>query len=140
MGRGGSRRTTWLTPEEAGLLGLRPAAEAPRSVPVRVALELLQAGHHYLDIRTPEDFERGHAAGAINIPYVFNFGQGLIRNLHFLEQVAAVFGKDTEIILGCQDGKLSRMAANDLASAGFTGITGIAGGFMSWMNNALPCE
>ncbi|XP_049387959.1 rhodanese-like domain-containing protein 15, chloroplastic isoform X2 [Solanum stenotomum] len=50
----------------------------PTSVPVRVALELLQAGHRYLDVRTAEEFSDGHAAGAINIPYMLRIGSGLI--------------------------------------------------------------
>ncbi|KAG6494225.1 hypothetical protein ZIOFF_049244 [Zingiber officinale] len=36
------------------------------SVPVRVARELLQAGHHYLDIRTVDEFNAGHPTGAVN--------------------------------------------------------------------------
>uniref|UniRef100_A0A803R7G9 Rhodanese domain-containing protein n=1 Tax=Cannabis sativa TaxID=3483 RepID=A0A803R7G9_CANSA len=48
----------------------------PISVPVRVAHELLQAGHRYLDVRTPEEFSAGHAPGAVNIPYMYRVGSG----------------------------------------------------------------
>lgn len=52
------------------------AAPPPTSVPVRVAHELLQAGHRYLDVRTAEEFSAGHAAGAVNVPYMFRVGSG----------------------------------------------------------------
>ncbi|XP_027074169.1 thiosulfate sulfurtransferase 16, chloroplastic [Coffea arabica] len=116
------------------------AAPPPTSVPVRVAHELLQAGHRYLDVRTAEEFSAGHAAGAVNVPYMFRVGSGMIKNLNFVEEVLAIFGKDDEIIVGCQLGKRSLMAATDLISAGFTGITDIAGGYAAWVQNELPTE
>nr|CAB3469055.1 unnamed protein product [Digitaria exilis] len=93
-----------------------PAASVPRSVPVRLAYELQQAGHRYLDVRT----------------------EGMTKNTHFVEQVSRIFGKDDEIIVGCQSGKRSLMAATELCSAGFTAVTDIAGGFSSWRENGLP--
>ncbi|KAF6135624.1 hypothetical protein GIB67_028195 [Kingdonia uniflora] len=89
----------------------------PKSVPVRVANELLQAGHHYLDVRSPEEFSGGYPLGAVNVPYMFKAGTGMTRNPNFLEEVSEHFGKDTEIIVGCQSGKRSLMAATDLSSA-----------------------
>ncbi|KAK2981265.1 hypothetical protein RJ640_028630 [Escallonia rubra] len=112
----------------------------PASVPVRVAHELLQAGHRYLDVRTPEEFTAGHAVGAINIPYMFRVGSGMKKNPNFLEEVSSHLGKDDEVIVGCQAGKRSLMAATDLLSAGFTGITDIAGGYAAWTQNGLPTE
>ncbi|KAM3252199.1 thiosulfate sulfurtransferase 16, chloroplastic [Capsicum annuum] len=112
----------------------------PTSVPVRVALELLQAGHRYLDVRTVEEFSDGHAPGAINIPYMFRIGSGMIKNPNFFAEVLEHFGKDDEIIVGCQLGKRSFMAATDLLAAGFTGVTDIAGGYAAWTESGLPTE
>ncbi|KAG5623254.1 hypothetical protein H5410_008472 [Solanum commersonii] len=178
----------------------------PTSVPVRVALELLQAGHRYLDVRTAEEFSDGHASGAINIPYMLRIGSGeesvkvacclgscaspmrcatarawrtppiqvqfivllgfalsllqsllyidnfignshlcifdtgMIKNSNFLEEVLEHFGKDDEIIVGCQLGKRSFMAATELLAAGFTGVTDIAGGYAAWTESGLPIE
>ncbi|XP_010316446.1 thiosulfate sulfurtransferase 16, chloroplastic isoform X1 [Solanum lycopersicum] len=112
----------------------------PTSVPVRVALELLQAGHRYLDVRTTEEYNDGHAAGAINIPYMLRIGSGMIKNPNFLEEVLEQFGKDDEIIVGCQLGKRSFMAATELLAAGFTGVTDIAGGYAAWTESGLPIE
>lgn len=113
-------------------------SSVPRSVPVRVAYELQQAGHRYLDVRTEGEFSAGHPEGAVNVPYMNKTGSGMTKNTHFLEQVSRVFGKDDEIIVGCQSGKRSLMAATELCSAGFTAVTDIAGGFATWRENELP--
>ncbi|KAH6799306.1 Rhodanese/Cell cycle control phosphatase superfamily protein [Perilla frutescens var. frutescens] len=110
----------------------------PTSVPVRVANELLQAGHRYLDVRTPDEFSAGHVVGAVNVPFMLRLGPGMSRNPKFLEQVLAHFSKDDEIIVGCQLGKRSLMAASVLVSDGFTGITDMAGGYAAWVQNGLP--
>ncbi|KAL7090541.1 hypothetical protein ACP275_12G047400 [Erythranthe tilingii] len=109
----------------------------PTSVPVRVANELLQAGHHYLDVRTPDEFSDGHVVGAVNVPFMLRLGPGMARNPKFLEQVLAIFRQDDEII-GCQLGKRSFTAASELVSSGFTGITDMAGGYAAWVQNGLP--
>lgn len=125
----------------AGAAALR-ADEAevavPPSVPVRVAHELQLAGHRYLDVRTEGEFAGGHPAGAVNVPYMYSTGSGMAKNSHFIDQVLAIFGKDDEIIIGCQSGKRSLMAAAELCSAGFTAVTDIAGGFSTWRENGLP--
>ncbi|KAJ7944101.1 Rhodanese-like domain containing protein [Quillaja saponaria] len=112
----------------------------PTSVPIRVAHELLQAGHRYLDVRTPEEFNAGHVPGSINIPYMYRVGSGMTKNLKFIAEVLSHFGKDDEIIVGCQSGKRSLMAATDLSAAGFNGITDIAGGYAAWTQNGLPTQ
>ncbi|KAJ0966912.1 hypothetical protein J5N97_023829 [Dioscorea zingiberensis] len=116
------------------------AITVPRSVPVRVAHELLQAGHRYLDVRTVDEFNAGHAVGATNIPYMFKAGSGMAKNPKFLEEVSSMFGKDDGILIGCQSGRRSFMAATDLSSAGFTSIVDIAGGYLAWVETGLPSE
>ncbi|KAL5706366.1 Thiosulfate sulfurtransferase 16 [Ranunculus cassubicifolius] len=114
--------------------------DVPKSVPVRVAHELLQAGHRYLDVRTPEEFSGGHAVGAVNVPYMFKAGNGMTKNPNFLDGVAKHFGKDAEIVVGCLSGKRSLMAATDLSLAGYSGVTDMAGGYSAWSQNGLPTE
>ncbi|CAJ1930573.1 unnamed protein product [Sphenostylis stenocarpa] len=74
-------------------------AVVPTSVPVRVAYELLLAGHRYLDVRTPEEFDEGHPPGAINIPYMLRHGSGMTQNSNFIREVSSHFRKDDEIIV-----------------------------------------
>ncbi|KAL2531232.1 Rhodanese-like domain-containing protein 15 [Abeliophyllum distichum] len=116
------------------------SASVPTSVPVRVAYELYLAGHRYLDVRTQEEFSAGRVPGAVNIPYMNRVVSGMAQNPDFLEEVLLHFRKDDEIIVGCQVGKRSLMAASELLSAGFTCITDIAGGYAAWTQNGLPTE
>ncbi|KAK6237263.1 hypothetical protein QUC31_002732 [Theobroma cacao] len=102
---------------KAALRGNVQATGVPTSVPVRVAHELHQAGHRYLDVRTPEEFSAGHAPGAINIPYMCKVGSGMTKNPNFLAEVSSHFGTYDEIIVGCQVGKRSLMAATELLAA-----------------------
>ncbi|KAK8517679.1 hypothetical protein V6N13_127837 [Hibiscus sabdariffa] len=125
---------------KAAVRGNVQVAGVPTSVPVRVAHELHQAGHRYLDVRTPEEFSAGHVPGAINIPYMYRLGSGMAKNHSFLAEVSAHIGKYDEIIVGCQLGKRSQMAATDLLAAGFTAVTDIAGGYAAWTRNGLPTE
>ncbi|KAF2619452.1 hypothetical protein F2Q68_00040067 [Brassica cretica] len=41
---------------------------------------------------------------------------------------------------GCESGERSLMASTELLSAGFTGVTDIAGGYVAWIENELPVE
>ncbi|KAF7809609.1 thiosulfate sulfurtransferase 16, chloroplastic-like [Senna tora] len=112
----------------------------PTSVPVRVAYELFLAGQRYLDVRLPEEFVGGHVPGAINIPYMYKNITGMCRNPDFVAQVLKHFKKDAEIIVGCQNGEKSIVAASDLEVNGFTGITDVAGGYKAWSESGLPTE
>ncbi|KMZ76153.1 Rhodanese-like domain-containing protein [Zostera marina] len=112
----------------------------PNSVHVRVAHDLLLAGHRYLDVRTPEEFNRGHPIGAVNIPYMYKTSAGMTKNPDFVKDVKSIFGEDTELIVGCQMGKRSQMAATHLSSSGFTAITDNTGGYSAWMENGFPTQ
>ncbi|CAE6157209.1 unnamed protein product [Arabidopsis arenosa] len=116
------------------------AVKIPTSVPVRVARELAQAGYRYLDVRTPDEFSIGHPTRAINVPYMYRVGSGMVKNPSFLRQVSSHFRKHDEIIIGCESGQMSFMASTDLLTAGFTAVTDIAGGYVAWTENELPVE
>ncbi|XP_022769286.1 thiosulfate sulfurtransferase 16, chloroplastic-like isoform X2 [Durio zibethinus] len=112
-----------------------------RSVSVRMAHELLQAGHRYLDVRTSEEFNAGHPPAAVNIPYynvIKNGGKEMLKNPKFLEEVSSEFGKEEKFIVGCRSGGRSQMAATDLQAAGFTNVIDVTGGYMAWKENGLP--
>ncbi|KAF8672852.1 hypothetical protein HU200_049189 [Digitaria exilis] len=61
-----------------GALQAGAEAAVPRSVPVHIAYELQQAGHHYLDVRTETEFRAGHPERALNIPYLFRTDSGIM--------------------------------------------------------------
>ncbi|XP_010531128.1 PREDICTED: rhodanese-like domain-containing protein 15, chloroplastic [Tarenaya hassleriana] len=135
----GSNLRTRATRRRNSLLVEEPS-RILTSVPVRVAHELAQAGHRYLDVRTPDEFSAGHPSGSINVPYFYRVGSGLTKNPGFLRQVSSHFRKHDEIIIGSESGERSLMASADLLSSGFTSITDIAGGYTAWSQNGLPVE
>ena len=72
-----------------------------------------------IDLRNPESFQRGHIPGAINIPY---------HELH--TKPLSTFNKNT-IILYCDRGSQSLLAARDLQKRGITAFS-IYGGFFAY--------
>lgn len=96
-----------MSPQEA-----RPAVEA--------------AYAQFIDVRTPEEFNSGHAARARNIPL-----DTLPQNLDKLE-------KNEPVYLICQTGKRSMKAAQMLNEAGFPKTVSIAGGTTAWQEAGLP--
>lgn len=72
-----------------------------------------------VDLRTPEAFQRGHIPGAINIPY---------SQLHTTS--LSTFGKEI-VILYCDRGSQSLLAARDLQKRGITAFS-IYGGFFAY--------
>ncbi|CAN0847805.1 Thiosulfate sulfurtransferase 16, chloroplastic [Linum grandiflorum] len=118
---------------------LSPAFDQqPSSVAVPAAYQLLGKGHMYLDVRTCEEFNAGHPTGAVNIPYLLNKGADMSKNPKFLDEVSSKFNKQEEILVGCQSGRRSLMAAADMQTAGFTSVVDVAGGYNSWVQNGLP--
>ncbi|KXJ97998.1 MAG: beta-lactamase domain-containing protein [Acidobacteria bacterium OLB17] len=96
-----------ITPEQA-----RPAVEAAYS--------------QFIDVRTPEEYEAGHAYRARNIQL-----DALMANLDMLE-------KNEPVYLICQTGRRSLEAARMLNEAGFPQTISIAGGTAAWQAAGLP--
>jgi len=97
------------------------------------AHERLQAAADaiYLDVRTEAEFERGHPAGAVNVPVVFLDPAGAPPrpNDQFVSEVARLAGSDRELIVGCQAGGRSMRACEILAQAGYVNLANVVGGF-----------
>jgi rhodanese-related sulfurtransferase len=67
-----------------------------------------------IDVREPEEYQRGHVDGALNIP-----PSEIIDGAHQLD----AFAKDTPFILYCLSGARSNSAIHLLKSYGFTHLT-----------------
>lgn len=81
-----------------------------------------------LDIRTPEEFADGFIAGAVNIDfYEPNFAQQI-----------DLLPKDTPYVVYCRSGNRSSLAMGTFADLGFTDVTEIDGGIVSWVGSGLP--
>ncbi|XP_055806897.1 thiosulfate sulfurtransferase 18-like, partial [Solanum dulcamara] len=47
------------------------------TVDVHAARQLILSGHRYLDVRTEDEFKKGHVENSLNIPYMLNAPKGL---------------------------------------------------------------
>lgn len=83
----------------------------------------------YLDVRTVEEFEAGHAPGAFNAPVFFRGPGGMEPNEAFVEGVKRLFEADSKLVLGCAAGVRSARACELLAVEGFTSLVNMHGGF-----------
>ncbi|KAH7299870.1 hypothetical protein KP509_24G034400 [Ceratopteris richardii] len=104
------------------------------NVSVEEAAQLLKKGYKYLDVRTFEEFVDGHVEGAINIPFMFRKGQGMTKNVHFIEEVSKYINKEDKVVVGCEVGMRSRMASRSLVAEGFTEVKCMGGGFQAWID------
>jgi len=86
-------------------------------------------GFVYLDVRSVEEFEAGHPAGAYNIPIAHMAAGGMKPNPEFLEEVSAVFPTSSKLVLGCKSGGRSLRAAQALAQAGYEQVVDQRAGF-----------
>lgn len=115
--------------------------------PVEAARELAgSASAVYLDVRTPEEFDAGHPAGARNVP-VFLFDPATRRprpNPEFLAVVQRHLPPPTTLLVGCQSGMRSQRACELLADAGYADLANVRGGFggsddsPGWAESRLP--
>ncbi|XP_051195022.1 thiosulfate sulfurtransferase 16, chloroplastic [Lolium perenne] len=115
---------------------------ATPSVDAAVTRALLSSGsggHAYIDVRLPEDFDKEHAAGASNVPYYLAVTpQGKEKNPRFVEEVAALYGKEQHLIVGCYTGVRSKLATVDLVNAGYENARSLQGGYVAYLQSASP--
>jgi rhodanese-related sulfurtransferase len=108
------------------------------------AAEKLAEGWVYVDVRSEDEFEEGHPAGALNVPYTRD-------EPRFVDAVRAKAGDGAKLVLGCKSGIVSVHAAEMLARAGFevleqrAGFDGSRGTFgqlaePGWARAGLPVE
>src|SRR5579872_4442418 len=93
-----------------------------KRVSPREANERLAQGWIYVDVRTAEEFEAGHPAGAINVPLMHGGTGPMVPNAEFLPVMKAAFRTDAKIVVGCKSGGRSLRAAAALLAAGFTSV------------------
>jgi len=102
----------------------------------------------YPDVRTAEEFDAGHPAGARNVA-VFVFDETTRRpkpNPDFLTVVQRHVAPGTKLIVGCQSGMRSQGACEALADAGYGDLANVRGGFggsedvPGWKESGLPVE
>lgn len=102
-------------------------------------------GATYVDVRSTEEFAKGHATGAVNVPLLEPDEDSgvMLPNPDFVRVMKANFAPDTPLLIGCQSGGRSARASLMLETFGFTNITNIKGGFSGgqdpgWAASGLP--
>ncbi|GMY12260.1 thiosulfate sulfurtransferase 18 [Fagus crenata] len=109
------------------------------TVDVHAAKDQIKSGHKYLDVRTVEEYKKGHVGAdkILNIPYMFNTPEGRVKNPQFLNEVSSACNKEDHLIVGCQSGVRSLYATADLLSAGFKHASNMGGGYLAWVENGF---
>ena len=127
-----------------------------KHVDVKVAYQSqTDDGHVYVDVRSVPEFERGHPAGALNVP-LLNLDQQtgqMVPNAEFLEVMRANFPPETKLLVGCQMGGRSMQAGQMLVAADYQDVANVLGGFggardrmtgqvinEGWVDAGLPVE
>ncbi|MEM7305554.1 MAG: rhodanese-like domain-containing protein [Planctomycetota bacterium] len=102
-----------------------------RNVNPAGAKELLEGGEDwtYVDVRTVEEFDAGHAPDAYNIPVAFRGPMGMELNPDFVDAMKRAFSADAALVLGCAAGGRSARACEMLVAEGFTKLANMHGGY-----------
>ncbi|CAK9156996.1 unnamed protein product [Ilex paraguariensis] len=107
------------------------------TIDIHKAKDLLHSGHQYLDVRTEEEFKKGHVENSLNIPYMFNTKEGRVKNPKFMEQILSACKKEDHLVVGCQSGVRSVYATTDLLNEGFKHVYNLGGGYAAWVENGF---
>jgi hydroxyacylglutathione hydrolase len=101
--------------------------EIVQSIPPEVLAERMkQGGIRVIDVRGRSEWNDGHIAGAEHI------------YLGRLAEASAAFRKREEIVVHCQTGARSSVAASLLMSLGFLKVVDVPAGFAGWRKAGFP--
>jgi len=81
-----------------------------------------------VDVREAHEFELGRAQGAVNVP----------RSSLEREAAAALPDRERTLLLMCEVGARSRLAAQSLRRLGYRDVRNVEGGFRRWVERGLP--
>jgi hydroxyacylglutathione hydrolase len=81
-----------------------------------------------VDVRSANEWGSGHIPGAVHIP------------LGYLADRTRELPTDRPIVVQCQSGGRSSIAASVLARMGFANVTNLSGGITAWAAAGLPIE
>ncbi|SRR6266404_3220846 len=83
-----------------------------------------------LDVRTPDEFARGHLPGAVNIDW----------NSRDFAEKAAALDKSQTYLIHCAGGVRSAKACARMTKLNFTNLYNLEGGFKAWEEAGKPVE
>ena len=97
------------------------------------AHKMIASGTHIVDVRRPDEWNRGHIAEAelVTIDGIYTFGKGL-QGLNLSEE--------EDVIFVCASGQRSAMASEIASLVGFKRVYNLANGMNGWVNRGYPIE
>lgn len=93
----------------------------------------IENGTRVIDVRQPEEWNRGHIAGAELVPLsgIYSFGKAL-KDLNLPE--------DEDVIFVCAAGQRSASASEIALVAGLKNVYNLANGMNGWIGRRYPIE
>jgi rhodanese-related sulfurtransferase len=97
------------------------------------AKQRIDSGTRVIDVRTPEEWNRGHIAEAdlVTIDGIYSFGKAL-KDLNL--------PPNEDVIFVCGSGQRSASASEIASLLGFTNVYNLANGMNGWVNRRYPVE
>ena len=94
---------------------------------------MIESGARVVDVRRPDEWNRGHIAEAELVPIdgIYTFGKAL-QDLNLPQ--------DEELILVCAAGQRSAVASEIASLIGFKRVYNLANGMNGWVNRGYPTE
>lgn len=106
----------------------REVATIPQITSAQLANDLAHGTAHVIDVRSNSEWAAGHLPGVNNIP------------VGLLSERLNEIPRDRPVVVHCQSGARSAIAASILRTAGFTNIMNLTGGFADWQATGNPVE
>lgn len=97
------------------------------------AKRMIESGTHIIDVRQPDEWNRGHIAEAELVPLsgIYSFGKAL-KDLNLPE--------DEDVIFVCAAGQRSATASEIALVAGLKNVYNLANGMNGWVGRRYPIE
>ena len=116
-----------------GMDALRDRPDLVRKIDRITAVALAEqltttAAPTVVDVRSEKEWAAGHLAGSLNIP------------LNHLRDRAGEIANDRPVVVHCEGGYRSAIAASVLAQVGRADVLDLVGGFKAWAASKLPVQ
>jgi len=97
------------------------------------AKSMIETGAHVVDVRRPDEWDRGHIANAhlVTIDGIYAFGSAL-KDLNL--------PADKDVIFVCAAGQRSAVASEIALLLGLHKVYNLANGMHGWINRGYPIE
>ena len=106
----------------------RPLATVPQISVPELAERVRRGEAAVLDVRGRAEWEAGHLPGVANVP------------VGYLTEHLDELPRDRPLVVHCQAGARSAIAASVLQAHGFDNVVNLTGGYAAWARQALPVE